>query len=253
MRYEQIDRMVRKANPFPNHDALVTDSPALLYERGEDEMDTQIQTDRAGGPGPSRNWWAVGLVAAAVALVVGVLAVILADDSQPVAAPATDLETAAAYVNAVGALDLDLADSYASEDVTVGAGEDGNEDLRGWAAYEEAVGGGFEATSCVDNGSNFTCPISYNNDWGRALEVGPFSFGPALINVTDGEVTFARLQCCEGTSEYWEAAAYPFGDFLEANGYGEPEVADGVDWSQTEEGIESYRRWTEEFVAEHSS
>jgi len=88
MTHEQIDRMVRKANPVRDPNTLGSvDVPVLttpLERRMEmqvDDRSTEVQTDRSRWRGPI-----VGIAAAALILVAG--AIVFATNQDPVAEPA---------------------------------------------------------------------------------------------------------------------------------------------------------------------
>ncbi|HEU5113572.1 MAG TPA: hypothetical protein VFU96_09650 [Acidimicrobiia bacterium] len=90
MTHDQIDRMVRKANPLPDPTALeLVDVPVLmtpLERRTEMQIDdrpgNEVQADRNRRRGPI-----VGIAAAAVILIAG-LVLFLTRDNMPVAEPA---------------------------------------------------------------------------------------------------------------------------------------------------------------------
>jgi hypothetical protein len=89
MTHEQIDRMVRKANPLPDPNALEpVDVPVLTTPL---ERRTEMQTDSrvaAEGSGPNRSRGPlVGIAAAAVILIAGLVFFLTRDDAQ-VAEPA---------------------------------------------------------------------------------------------------------------------------------------------------------------------
>jgi hypothetical protein len=87
MTHDQIDRMVRQANPLPEPSALgPVDVPVLTTER---RMDMQTD-DRVMDEGGGRNRWRgplVGIAAAAVILVAGLVFFLTREDN-PVAKPA---------------------------------------------------------------------------------------------------------------------------------------------------------------------
>jgi hypothetical protein len=87
MTHDQIDRMVRKANPLPDPDVLSpVDAPVLRTERR-----MEMQTDRrdvTGENGQSRWRGPLVGIAAAVAILIAGSIFLLANDDPPVATPA---------------------------------------------------------------------------------------------------------------------------------------------------------------------
>ena len=89
MTHDQIDRMVRGANPLPDPTALEPVDVPVLTTPLERRMDMQID-DRPTEVQPERNRWSgplIGIAAAAVLLIAG-LVLFLTWDNTPVAAPA---------------------------------------------------------------------------------------------------------------------------------------------------------------------
>jgi hypothetical protein len=89
MTHDQIDRMVRRANPLPDLNALEPVDASVLTTPLERRMDMQID-DRPTEVKTDRNRWSgplIGIAAAAVILVAG-LVLFLTRDNTPVAEPA---------------------------------------------------------------------------------------------------------------------------------------------------------------------
>jgi hypothetical protein len=88
MTHDQIDRMVRRANPLPDPNVLTpVDAPVLTTERRmemqtDDRPETEVQADRNGWRGPL-----IGIAAAVAVLVAGSI-FLLTNDDTPVATPA---------------------------------------------------------------------------------------------------------------------------------------------------------------------
>ena len=87
MTHDQIDRMVRKANPLPDPAILgAVDAPVLTTERR-----TEMQTDnRQATDQPGQRRWSGPLIgiAVATAILIGGAIFLLSNDDPPVATPA---------------------------------------------------------------------------------------------------------------------------------------------------------------------
>ncbi len=90
MTHDQIDRMVRKANPLPDPTALEPVEVPVLATPLERRTEMQIDDKPGTEVQPDRNRWSgplIGIAAAAVILVAG-LVLFLTRDNTPVAEPA---------------------------------------------------------------------------------------------------------------------------------------------------------------------
>ena len=90
MTHDQIDRLVRKANPLPDPNALEPVGVPVLATPLERRTEMQIDDKPGTEVQPDRNRWSgplIGIAAAAVILVAG-LVLFLTRDNTPVAEPA---------------------------------------------------------------------------------------------------------------------------------------------------------------------
>jgi hypothetical protein len=87
MMHDQIDRLVRRANPLPDPDVLTpVDAPVLTTDR---RMEMQTDTREAADGRPQSRWRGplIGIAAAVAVLIAGSIYLLTNDDS-PVATPA---------------------------------------------------------------------------------------------------------------------------------------------------------------------
>ncbi|MDX1469604.1 MAG: hypothetical protein R3258_09700 [Acidimicrobiia bacterium] len=267
MSHDLIHRMVQEANPVSDPTALETVAPVLHFDQEEEVMDTKVKDEAIRVRKPRRRLMLAGAVTAAV---LAVLAIVLpARNQQPVApasttvpdpGPSTTVDPAVTasrladnLVAALVAFDIGLAESYLAENATISLGDTGGNDLAQWMKWHQAVGSEFTLTapcSLEQLGLSYRglCQVEYNNAWGKALGVGPFDIVGFGIGVVDGAITSVTIPTIY-TQAFRTQAGEVFFNFLEANDYQEPDLGEGIDWSLTDEGIEAYRRWTEEFVA----
>ena len=199
MNHDVVERMVKAANPVPDHTVFATPAvdSLLADDERKAEMET-IQRDKAG-PEPDKKGWgrllpAAAALAAAIVVVVGVIAVTSSDDvaSDPVA-------EAEALVGGWGSFDLSVLDSI-PEDAMVS-----NEDwenverstLEDEMLYRQGVDWPFEVEECSEGiatqaGPVINCDLTHDPSWTRAQGLGPYP-AEAIVRFADGEVAEFRV------------------------------------------------------------
>jgi hypothetical protein len=164
MTHDQIDRMVRKANPLPDPAILgAVDAPVLTTER-RTEMQTDDRVVVEGGGPSARRGPLVGIATAAVILVAG-LVFFLTRDETPVARPAPNAAQLPAIFEP-----MEPGAYYTDPDF------DATTPLRGTFVIEEA---GW--TSLEPNGAEM-------NDSASLLVVEPYEVYTTACNSGDGPV-----------------------------------------------------------------
>ena len=219
MTHDQIDRMVRQANPVADLSVFEpVDTSVLLDEQGRMEMQTddRVQLDRGPEKTPRKVLVAI---AAAVAVVLGGLIVFQLTGEDTVAdAPA---HTAEAFLEAFAGFDADTASSYLDEE-TLESVFGGLEGLRLEIGFWEAVGfrmlmGTCEAGETTSEGVQVQCPYDYHALRSDAMPLGPYTGSHWRFRVLDGQIVSAsddfRYSENGFSSQVWE----PFADWVTAN------------------------------------
>ncbi len=202
MNHDVVERMVKAANPVPDH--TVFEAPAVDFLLADDERRTEVETiqkDKAG-PEPSRKSWGrlvpiASAIAAVVVVVIGLMAITSSDD----VAGGDPIAEAESLVAAWGSYDLSVLNSIPDEaDVS-------NEDwhnvdrttLEDEMLYRQAVDWPFEVTECsqsiVSTGEGdppVRCTVSHDPSWTRAQGLGPYP-AEATVRFADGEVVEFRV------------------------------------------------------------
>jgi hypothetical protein len=196
MTLDQIDRLVRQANPVPDLRALEPLDVSFLREQRRTDMQTHdrvIVDDEGGEPGGSRNLL-IG-IAAAIAIIVGAMLLLrpLTED-RPVAdqPSAAATEIAAAFVKAYAAHDVDKAASYLAADAFAELGGD-PEGMRLLSRWREAVGVREVLDLCVErttlsSGSVVRCTYDYHALRSDEIGLGPFSGSYFDLTVQEGKI-----------------------------------------------------------------
>lgn len=215
MTLDQIDQMVRQANPVPDLTVLEpVDASVLVFDqRRRTEMQTheRVEVDQERQE-PGRRLL-IG-IAAAVAIVVGVLVLVRPMDSPVAASP---VEVATAFVEAYENFDIDRAFSYLAAD-PVGLGTLAEERMD--ARFLEAIGtkntstGPCEEVSTAPDGTLVRCPFEYHML--RSDEIGLGPYGPNAYNLTvlDGKVVSLELTGNSFTDGFSGQVWMPFADWI---------------------------------------
>ena len=221
---DQIDRMVRQANPVPDVTVLepfeasvpVLDQQRRTVMQTHDRVDVDLEPEK-----PRRNL-AIG-IAAAIVVAIGV--VILARPMAPPVAnqplPPTSTEIGAAFVGAYGAFDVDRAASYLAADADLSGLEGGTENWRVGNKGLQAEGFKLTAFTCQEKSylpsGTVRCPFDFHSLRSDEIGLGPFTGSYFDIRIRDGQVISASLlwdaelfspQMWEPFAE-WVAATYP--------------------------------------------
>jgi hypothetical protein len=265
--FDQIDRMVREANPVPESALVDVDLDLLPDSEWRDDMRTDQALDRdpvigERPPKPSPPRW-LGVAAALVA-VVAVMAVLtqtgLVEDEPPVAdSEAALLEIAQTMAQAMAEGDsatlLGLLSDNADVDIaTVNRIEDIPVIGEFWAASKmQLTPGECRLRPAPASGESRVarCEFTMTNAWAEALDVAAVDTD-ADIRIEGGEVTTALLRMpgrfmAQTFDRFtaWRDEAHPEAIEIMHEGRGTA--------SLSPEALELWREYTEEFVAEHSA
>ncbi|MGQ0850031.1 MAG: hypothetical protein ACT4OP_13160 [Actinomycetota bacterium] len=234
MTHDQIDRMVRQANPVPDPTLLETvDVSVLVFDeqrRTEMQSDQPIKT--AQGEEKPRRGPLVG-IAAAVALVIGALILLQSRDDAPVAdqKTASPVEIATAFVKAYQAYDVDSAASYLAPDANLaGFGEDWplNRKFLDFIGYELIIGS-CETVATGDFTTRVRCTYDFHALISKEMGLGPFSGSYFDLSIRDGAIVSVgqRFESMSNgfSSQMWE----PFAAWV-AETYPEDAAIMYADW-----------------------
>jgi hypothetical protein len=262
MMLDEIDRMVRHANPVPDPTVLdaiagydvLLDQPGRSHAQGQDGIDRQRHR--------ARQSVLVGVAAAAV-IAVGAVAVLQwgddwspANDQQVTGAPApsaaTPEELARGFVEAWGAFDADGALTYLTDDAV--AAEWGNEEeFRLWLSFFDAVGTKTLNIACEQHGdsaSGIVVRCTYDDHMFRSdqMGLGPYSGNYWDLTILDGTIVSASMDF-EGTNEFSAQIWEPFRRWVTTEHPDDIAVMyDGSGWRISEESIPLWDQHTREYV-----
>jgi len=273
--FDQMDRIVRQANPVPDMMALDSIGPSvlLLDEQRSEGMQTQKRVDIDPGPKPPRRNWTIGIAAAAAVIIVGEVLMVSRADSGP--APVTDEPVAttqplvveaqpspeavaAGFLEARTMWDFDAAVGYLSEDATIDIGPaDSQETLGLEMAWQRATGLVVTFDECASIGesvagepTSVSCAVTVDGAIAGANGIDPYqaSFEFEALDGMITNVTFSDLGSY--SREDWE----PFASWvLEEHSDAIPAMYQkGLNSSPvlTQESFDLWRRYTEEYVDE---
>lgn len=219
MSYDVIDRLVRPANPVPDPRMLEPVEISVPHVRRRDEMDTRVDIDQVEET-KSRGPW-VG-IAAAVVLLVGALALFLMTDDSDVAAPATPVETANAYLERYAAFDVDGVEAMLAENATVLPWEayEPNRDWRNDVRYLEAAGFQLMVDQCTELpasslGVRVNCPYEVHGLGSDQIGEGPFGGSVFRLVIEDGLVVSSDMGF--DFSEFSGTMWFPFQSWIKEN------------------------------------
>ncbi|HWB90050.1 MAG TPA: hypothetical protein VG872_12695 [Acidimicrobiia bacterium] len=255
MTHDQIDRLVRQANPVADLKALEpVDTSALLVARQRRmrmQTNDRIQVDQE--PGKPKRGLFMG-IAAVVAMIIGAVIIFQMTDETPVAddgpSPnsAADVETATAFLQAFGSFDADTAASYLAVDV-LDSEFGGLEGLRLETAFWEAQGfrlliGACEAGDVSPVGTAVACSYDYHGIRSDEMGLGPYEGSKWNFTILDGKIISASnyIRFIENgfSAQVWE----PFDHWVSQN-HPEDAAIMYADASHTMQRIseESNRLW----------
>lgn len=259
MTLDQIDRMVRQANPVPDLTALEpVDASVPVLQQRRTEMQTHDRVKVEDAAEKPRRGLLIGFAAAAV-VAIGALILIQTRDAAPVAnePPAgTAAEVATAYLEAYAAFDIDRALSYLATDAQLPWPGD-EEGVRLYARLQE--GSGFKYIldpPCEERGSGLggtllRCNYDFHGLRSDEIGLGPFTGSYFLIRVLDGEIisVSGSIETNDFGAQMWD----PFREWV-AETHPDDVLIMYTNASQTEERVteESVALWelrTKEYVA----
>ena len=267
MTHDQIDRMVRQANPVPDLKALEPVDASVLDQQRRTEMQTHDRVTVDQEPEKPRRGVLIGIAAAAV-IAIGALILFQPTDGAPVAVeppvvtkapgPATALpvEIATAFVEAYGSFDMDRAASYLAADAKLSQLDGGEE---GWRTTNRLLEGqGFKLLldSCEERDSSSSgtivrCTFDFHGIRSDEIGLGPFSGSWFDLTVQEREIVSASMYwgIAEFSPQVWE----PF-DLWVSETYPEDAAimyTDGIThsmWQLTEESISLWEQRSREYV-----
>ncbi|HUP15778.1 MAG TPA: hypothetical protein VM848_06990 [Acidimicrobiia bacterium] len=211
MTLDQIDQMVRQANPVPDLTVLepVDASVLVIDQQRRTEMQTHNRVEVDQEQEKPRLGLLVGMAAAA-AIVIGALVLLQPGDFAVAGDP---IDVATAFVEAFGAFDSGKAASYLAADANLGGfGEDG-EGMMADMRWREASGFKLLLDSCVatttePSGTSVRCAYDYHGIRSDEIGLGPYGGSWFDIRVQDGKIVSVsdNIQFMSNgfSSEMWE-------------------------------------------------
>lgn len=266
MNFEEIDRLVRGANPVPDPIQLGSASPTTgtSHERWSTTMQIQDLSDttairRRAGDG----WRMPKLVGAAAALLVVVALVassaISGDDdgtAPPAATAASPVDLADSFLTAFAAGDARQAASHLGPDALAESG--GVDGLRQELRWREASGWQWLFDPCepVGDGAARTilrCPFSYHGVRSNERGLPPFEGSSYRIVVgAEGQITSFTETIEYQDNDFNDLVWEPFYEWLTANHPDDVDVMytdTGSGYSVTDESIALWERRSREYVS----
>jgi hypothetical protein len=204
MTIEQIDRMVRGANPVPDLKALepvdLSDLRVTQQRSGDMQTQDRIETDHQSESG--RRRLLIG-AAAVVLLLIGALIIFQSRQEAPVVTqapedPTAAVETATAFLDAYRAFDLEQAAAYLTADANLSGLWGGQEDWRLANSFMEAAGVKLLLDSCEAGdstaaGTEVRCSYAYHAIRSDEIGLGPFSGSWFFLTVQEGKIVSALM------------------------------------------------------------
>lgn len=223
MTIEQIDRIVRDANPVPDLGALKRDVTSDLHAIDEWSGRVQTKEQETTGTGERRNMVAVlvGAVTAALILIGGIFVLSNNDVTIP-AADQPSLEIADSFLREFGNFNIKKAYEYLADDADLSHfTPTGNRDDLGWyVAWLQAVGYTQTRSRCTEvsvtaAGTTVRCPFQFRALRSDELGFGPYGDSYFDFTVVDGKITSASMifGLERFSVEVWE----PFANWVSAN------------------------------------
>jgi hypothetical protein len=241
MTLDQIDRMVRQANPVPDLSALEPIDASFLDEQRRSDMQTHdrvIVEDEGGEPKRGRNLL-IGIAAAAAIIIGALLLLRPLTEAPPVADQPTTtsaVETAKAFVEAYRVnFDIDRAFSYLAANAE-GIGP--LEEERLFARFLQAIGsktflGSCEELSSSPTGALVSCSFEHYQLRSDEMGLGPYGGGSYELTVLGQRITSFN-------------ETFPPNFTIDPNGFSEQVWVPFSDWIATtypEDGAIMYDDW----------
>lgn len=208
MTIDQIDRMVRHANPVPDPSVLgaVDAADLLIEEQRRTDMQTQDRVEVDKEPRSPRTGLLVGVAAAAI-VVIGALVLVQTDNTDDVATdPEASVSLATEFMEARIAMDVERMLTYFADDASIGGGPATSiEELPREIAWQRAVGLRFTFNECVaepSNPSTVRCTVDYETDLGD--DTGVFTY---MVTAENDQIDRAFLS---SLGNFWSNAWNPF-------------------------------------------
>lgn len=255
------------ANPIPNEESLELDSPRLedLELRRSGTM-TDLATKTTTTNKRRRRPYMAGLAAAAVVVVTGFALVLINLTGEPSPAAAEPIEIAHEFIDARNEYDGARVASLFEPDADLAFEVvDSVSGYPALAELERAIGWEYQVGNCTEEPHAFfegwvlvNCPYQSENDWSRALGMGPFGGQSNFqLMIADGKIQnlfndmdFKEFQPVFGEFSAWLETTHPqdVPTMLDLQA-GAPLYVPYV----TPDAIELWERHTDEFVASVAS
>ncbi|MGI9584938.1 MAG: hypothetical protein ACR2N7_05050 [Acidimicrobiia bacterium] len=247
---DQIDAMVRQANPEPDPLMLNADDiPALLFtKQGSMEMKTVADMSPETEKSPKGRGVIVAMAAAAVVLIVGAV-MYWQPLGEEVAAPQ---DLAVEFAQARASHDVDAVMATLSPDAAIHFGPaNAVEDIPLEMEWQQASGLTFTFDRCEMTGDTGSCYVLYNSAVATAGGYGEDVFEYSL-EIADGLIVSAELV---ELGHYSNSTWGPFSRFIVVN-HQEDHDTMYMYWEDitqvSPEAVELWRTYTAEYVALHS-
>lgn len=258
MTIDQIDRLVRDANPVPDLGVLEPDVTSDLHAIDERsaQMQTKEQEVATTDERPSSRAVLAGAAAAALILIGGIVVLSNTDVTAP-AADQPSLEIADSFLREFGNFNIKKAYEYLAYDADLSHfTPTGNRDDLGWyAAWLQATGYTQTRSRCTEVSvtaarTTVRCPFQYRALRSDELGFGPYGDSYFDLTVVDGKITSAWMTF--GLERFSEQVWEPFANWVSAT-YPEDAAVMFTNSSLSKQRIteESNQLWeehTQEFV-----
>jgi hypothetical protein len=260
MTLEQIDLIVRRANPVPDTSMLEpVDAPALLDQHRRTDMETWERTATPEQPDKQRRAAWLAVAAAIVIAAAGVIIVMQRGDdtTQPTVPAATTpppataspttvsptpadasatLATAEGFFDALAAYDSAAAEAYLSRDVLARTyrGADG---LRLQLSWGEAIGykrtrGACDLIRTTDIGGVVRCPYVFDAIRSDEYGLGPFDGSFLSMTIANGTIVALTDQVEFQSNGFSKLVWDPFAEWVVQN-HGDDGPLMYADWPGT--------------------
>ncbi len=206
MTHDQIDRMLRDANPVPALSVLEFDpAPSFLPENEwRKDMTSDTRPDVDSEPTRSRTGLVTAMAVAALILI-GALVALRPWIPTPTAGESA-IETANAFLAAFWSFDADGALEYMAPELVQaedGASEFSKKLEQDQAWHYQMIGRGCEVSSENDSGVTVVCPFDYHALGSDQIGLDPFSGDSEVLTVVDGLIVAMTLD--DQTSDEFSA------------------------------------------------
>lgn len=267
MTFEEIDVLVRSANPVPDPSALepidVHESNGHQRKRATMQIQDLTETTTVVHRRPSggRNGKTIAGVAAALLVVVALVTVsaVTGDDDGtdvPASRAASPIDLADSFLAEWASYDSAEVASYLSTDALAAAG--GLDAIDREVRWREASGWQWMFEGCAEVGAGtartiLRCPFSYHGIRSDELGLPPFEGSDYRIVVGSGGQIESFTENIEFEANQFSARVWePFHDWVRANHPDDVDVmytdATGSSFGDTDESIALWERRSREYV-----